>query len=295
MTPNWKEHKGAAEWLPILNAAEQRLGIPHDLLARQCYEESHFDPAAHNPSSAIGLMQLLPKYFPGAGEDGAKDIDTGGRYLRDLHKRFLDWQLALAAYNWGPGSVNKWLKAKKLFSAMPKETQDYVTEIIGDVPVEGALCKIPSQGVSQPAAGPLPSQPTVEPPSASPSPKSWWRSATSFFTTHLPQSSALQSPPSALLQQVTSSPTADAVSQQETSMSNPAAPALIAALQALNQFIDNLGTDPAQVVVKFPGALSVLLGQLEMQLPAVASAELGSLQTSAKARIAALITQLQQP
>lgn len=72
-----------------------------------------------------------------------------------------------------------------------------------------------------------------------------------------------------------------------------AAPSLIAALQALQTFITNLGTDPVQVAVKFPGALQVLLGSLEMQLPSLAGSELGAVQTAANARIAALIASLQ--
>jgi hypothetical protein len=72
-----------------------------------------------------------------------------------------------------------------------------------------------------------------------------------------------------------------------------AAPSLIAALQALQTFFTNLGTDPAQVAVKFPGATQVLLGTLEMELPGLAQAELGALQTAANTKIAAWITSLQ--
>ena len=72
-----------------------------------------------------------------------------------------------------------------------------------------------------------------------------------------------------------------------------AAPSLIAILQALQSFLTNIGTDPAQVAVKFPGALQVFLGTVEMQLPAVATAELGAVQTEAAAKITALIAKLQ--
>jgi hypothetical protein len=72
-----------------------------------------------------------------------------------------------------------------------------------------------------------------------------------------------------------------------------AAPSLIASLQALQTFLTNLGTDPAKVAITFPGALQVLLGTLEMQLPGLASSEFGAVQAAANARIAALITSLQ--
>lgn len=72
-----------------------------------------------------------------------------------------------------------------------------------------------------------------------------------------------------------------------------AVPSLVTVLTALQTFIANLGTDPAQVPVKFPGALQVLLGSVELQLPVLAMAEFGALQADANAKIAAWITSLQ--
>ena len=137
---NWLTTPGAAQWLPVLNAAEKIQGIPTDLLARQCYEESGFNPEARNPSGAVGIMQLEPMYFPDAGKNPVNDIATAAAYLAQLHARFTDWQLALAAYDWGPGAVHHWLSAKEAFSAMPAETRNYVTQIVADVPVAGCLC-----------------------------------------------------------------------------------------------------------------------------------------------------------
>lgn len=71
-----------------------------------------------------------------------------------------------------------------------------------------------------------------------------------------------------------------------------AGPSLIAALEAIQAFVVNLGTDPLQVAAKFPGALQVLIGTIELQVPALATAELGALQTEANAKIAALITKI---
>lgn len=72
-----------------------------------------------------------------------------------------------------------------------------------------------------------------------------------------------------------------------------AAPSLVAVLTALQTFIGNLGTDPAQVAVKFPGALQVLLGNVELQLPVLAVAEFSALQGDANAKIAGWIKSLQ--
>jgi len=71
-----------------------------------------------------------------------------------------------------------------------------------------------------------------------------------------------------------------------------AAPAIIAALKAIEQFSVNIGTDPTQWAVKVPGAFQVLLGTIELQLPVVAAAEAGALQTDVTAKINALIAKL---
>jgi hypothetical protein len=70
-------------------------------------------------------------------------------------------------------------------------------------------------------------------------------------------------------------------------------PELVSVLQSLQTFITNLGGDPASVAVKFPGALQVLLGSVEMQFPALASAEFGALQTDVNTKISGWITKLQ--
>jgi hypothetical protein len=72
-----------------------------------------------------------------------------------------------------------------------------------------------------------------------------------------------------------------------------AAPTLVAILQGVETFIANLGTDPAQIAVKFPGALAILLGTIEVQLPSLANSELGAVQSAANARITTWITSLQ--
>jgi hypothetical protein len=71
-----------------------------------------------------------------------------------------------------------------------------------------------------------------------------------------------------------------------------AAPALLAVVAAIETLIDNVGSDPAQVAVKWPGALQVFLGTIEMQLPVLAVGELGAVQVAAKARLAGVTTQL---
>jgi soluble lytic murein transglycosylase-like protein len=120
------------------------------LLARLAFEESHFRPdivsgAKRSVPGAVGLMQLLPPYFPGAGADTVIDIHTAAQFLVGLYHRFDDWQVALAAYNWGGGNVHHEYARdadKYVLADMPLETRNYVSQIIHDVPVAGALIEV---------------------------------------------------------------------------------------------------------------------------------------------------------
>lgn len=131
---DWK--RNGAAYLPALHAAEVRYKIPTDLLARLAYQESHFrDDIIHGPTvsaaGAQGIMQLVPKWHPGVDPwNVAAAIDYAAQYLRSLYERFGSWPLALAAYNAGPGNVQK-------YGGIPPfpETQAYVTQITNDVAV----------------------------------------------------------------------------------------------------------------------------------------------------------------
>lgn len=72
-----------------------------------------------------------------------------------------------------------------------------------------------------------------------------------------------------------------------------AVPSLVAVLKAMQTFITNLGTDPAQIPLKFPGAFQVFIGTVELQLPTLAAGEFAALQAEANAKINAWITSLQ--
>ena len=73
-----------------------------------------------------------------------------------------------------------------------------------------------------------------------------------------------------------------------------AAPSLIQVLEAVQTFVINLGTDPLQVAAKFPGALQVLIGTVELQLPSLASAELSTVQGEVNTKIAGWIASLKK-
>jgi soluble lytic murein transglycosylase-like protein len=109
-----------------ITAAAKRHGIDPALLAGLVKQESGFDPAAASPAGARGLTQLMPGTAAGLGVsnplDPAQALEGGAKYLREQLDRFDgDVARALAAYNAGPGAVQR-------YGGVPPyaETQNYV-------------------------------------------------------------------------------------------------------------------------------------------------------------------------
>jgi len=119
----------------LLNAAELKYGMPHDLLAAQAWAESSFNPGATSPAGAQGLMQLMPQYYPGINPfDPVAAIEAAAQTDAANFAKFGSWTLALAAYNAGAGAVAR-------YGGVPPfaETQNYVTKILGNVNAEGGV------------------------------------------------------------------------------------------------------------------------------------------------------------
>lgn len=121
---------------PVFEAAERRYRIPRGLLQRVAQQESRFRAdivtgELKSSAGAIGIMQFIPATAKEVGIDPLNTTDAiagAAQYLRQQFDRFKSWELALAAYNWGPGNV-----ARRGFAAAPPETQRYVAEILNDV------------------------------------------------------------------------------------------------------------------------------------------------------------------
>ena len=114
--------------MELADAAADRYGLPHALVRSVMAAESGFQPLAISPKGAIGLMQLMPGTAQTLGvdpHDPAQNVDAGARYLRDLLEKYnFGIRHALAAYNAGPGAVDK-------YNGIPpyRETINYIDRI----------------------------------------------------------------------------------------------------------------------------------------------------------------------
>ncbi|MCP3935842.1 MAG: lytic transglycosylase domain-containing protein [Actinomycetia bacterium] len=100
----------AQQWISDIEAAASRYGLDANLLTALVWTESAFRPDAVSPAGAIGLGQLMPGTAGGLGvdpNDPVQNLDGAARYLRAQLDRFGSVQLALAAYNAGPGRVER--------------------------------------------------------------------------------------------------------------------------------------------------------------------------------------------
>ena len=112
------------------------------------FVESAFNPVAKSPAKAMGIWQFMPatgkdfkltqNMFRDERRDVLQSTNAALDYLERLHRQFGDWQLALAAYNWGEGNVAKAIKRNQaaglptdyLSLKMPKETREYVPKLM---------------------------------------------------------------------------------------------------------------------------------------------------------------------
>lgn len=142
----WLSRHG--RYAPYIEQVLAEYQVPQDLLYLGMIE-SGLNPSAYSSAHATGVWQFIPstgKLYglnPGEWVDERRDIvkstQAAARHLKDLYNQYGDWYLAFAAYNAGPGRVNKAIRltgSKNFFemiktpAAFRQETRDYVPKIL---------------------------------------------------------------------------------------------------------------------------------------------------------------------
>ena len=114
----------------LIKTIANKYNVPYNIADSVVYAESGYNPRARSKVGALGLMQLMP----GTAKelrvvdpfDPEQNLEGGIKYLAQMYKAFKVWPLALAAYNAGPGRVQR--AGNKIPNI--KETLDYVNKIM---------------------------------------------------------------------------------------------------------------------------------------------------------------------
>ena len=144
-------------YVPIFEEALDYYGLPLELKYLP-FIESALEPKAKSPAGAVGLWQFMLATGKRYGlevnslvderQDPYKATWAAARYLRDLYKIYGDWSLVLAAYNYGPGNINKAIHRANgvrdywaIYPYLPKETRGYVPAFIAANYVMNYYCE----------------------------------------------------------------------------------------------------------------------------------------------------------
>jgi soluble lytic murein transglycosylase-like protein len=118
----------------LITHAAEKAGLPPEIVHSVAKVESAYRPNAISPKGAVGLMQLMPQTAAALNADPydpRQNAEAGAEYLAQLLEKYKDDQhqvsKALAAYNAGPGAVDK-------YNGVPpyRETVNYVNSVLAD-------------------------------------------------------------------------------------------------------------------------------------------------------------------
>lgn len=153
------KHEPASELLPdLIRKILRDEGLPETLIA-VAKVESGLSPLALSPKGARGIWQLMPDTARNFGlvvdsnrddrVDPIKSTITAARFLRSLYSRWADWNLVFAAYNAGPGAVERALTggdgwSRVIEERLPAETREYVPKVWSEI------YRIDSSGLPKP-------------------------------------------------------------------------------------------------------------------------------------------------
>lgn len=138
--------KRRALYFPLFEKYLTQYGLPQELKYLSIIE-SGLNPRAVSRARAVGLWQFMSgtgryynlqhNWYFDDRMDPEKSTEAACRYLKDLYTMFGDWELALAAYNTGPGNVKKAIRRSggkrtfwEIYPNLPRETRSYVPQFI---------------------------------------------------------------------------------------------------------------------------------------------------------------------
>lgn len=133
-------------YFPLFEKYLAKYNLP-DELKYLAIIESGLNPRAVSRVRAVGLWQFMSatgryyglnnNWYIDDRMDPEKSTEAACRYLKDLHRMFNDWELALAAYNTGPGNVRKAIRRAgykksfwEIYPFLPRETRSYVPQFV---------------------------------------------------------------------------------------------------------------------------------------------------------------------
>jgi hypothetical protein len=130
--PAERRARGGHKYENLVAAEAERIGLDPNIAVHALYKETgnlKNPESARSRAGALGVMQLMPKTAKELGVDPLNPEDNirgGVMYLKKMYDKYQDPTLALAAYNAGPGRVDRALKSGRGIEGLPRETQNYV-------------------------------------------------------------------------------------------------------------------------------------------------------------------------